>query len=195
MVGVDDTAYEINLDIPGVRKEDLTISVSNDALHEGGGNVLKIIGRTANVNMDVGIARAVQFYNDADWDKGLNTTHSDGHLRIRVARRSSASRPMWSTWQIPGHLPKGQLDRRFYNISERLKHSSEGNPKSSHFQWSSVVLPTMQWFAQAPERALAWWFNAYKHFSATGKDSYGRTVTTQRSHPPWASRPLSCVWA
>ena len=57
VVGVDDAAYEINLDIPGLRKEDLTISVSNDALRsewgngasvsEGVGNVLPIIGRTA----------------------------------------------------------------------------------------------------------------------------------------------------
>ena len=57
VVGVDDIAYEINLDIPGLRKEDLTISVSNDALRsewgngasvsEGVGNVLPIIGRTA----------------------------------------------------------------------------------------------------------------------------------------------------
>ena len=157
-----------------MRTEDLTISVSNDALSsewgsggegEGGGNVLRIIGRTANVNMDVGIARAVQFYNDADWDKGLNTTHSDGHLRIRVARRSSANRPMWSTWQIPGHLPESQLDRRFYDISEMLKGLNEREGYHSHGEWLSVVLPAMQWFAQAPERALAWWFNEYRHFS------------------------------
>ena len=157
-----------------MRKEDLTISVSSDALSseggsggegEGGGNVLRIIGRTANVNMDVGIARAVQFYNDADWDKGLNTTHSDGHLRIRVARRSSANCPMWSTWQIPGHLPESQLDRRFYDISERLKGTEEAARVPDAFNWQSVVLPAMQWFAQAPERALAWWFNEYKPFN------------------------------
>ena len=188
---VHDTAYEINLDIPGLRKEDLTISVSNDALRsewgsdasvsEGVGNVLQIIGRTANVNMDVAIARAVQFYNDADWDKGLNTTHSDGHLRIRVARRSSASRPMWSTWQIPGHLPESQLDRRFNDISERLERSYKKTFPNDPPRQSVVlpaVLPAMQWFAQAPERALAWWFNKYKHIEK--KERY-RTVTTNRA--------------
>ena len=187
VVRVDDATYEINLDIPGLRKEDLTISVSNDALRsergssgegEGVGNVLRIIGRTANVNMDVGIARAVQFYNDADWDKGLNTTHSDGHLRIRVARRSSANRPMWSTWQIPGHLPKSQLDRRFYDISERLKVERVKIGAEGYHYHGGVVLPAMQWFAQAPERALAWWFNEYKQIEV--KESY-RTVTIKRN--------------
>merc|ERR1712070_257661 len=102
VVGVDDIAYEINLAIPGLRKEDLTISVSNDALRSEWGNnasvsdsgkVLQIIGRTANANMDVGIARAVQLYSDADFDKGLNTTHADGRLTIRVARQTSATLP------------------------------------------------------------------------------------------------------
>ena len=130
--------------------------------------------------MDVGIARAVQFYNDADWDKGLNTTHSDGHLRIRVARRSSANRPMWSTWQIPGHLPKSQLDRRFYDISERLKveRLKVLNEREGYHYHGGVVLPAMQWFAQAPERALAWWFNEYKQIEV--KESY-RTVTIKRN--------------
>ena len=187
VVGFDDRAYEINFTL-GLRKEDLSFSISNNALRsewgngasvsEGVGNVLQIIGRTANVNMDVGIARAVQFYNDADWDKGLNTTHSDGHLRIRVARRSSANRPMWSTWQIPGHLPKSQLDRRFYDISERLKVERLNVGREGYHYHVGVVLPAMQWFAQAPERALAWWFNEYKQIEV--KESY-RTVTIKRN--------------
>ena len=74
---VHDTAYEITFDIPGLRKEDLTISVLDDgslsdrgggALLSDNGKLLQIIGRTANANMDVRIARAVQLYNDADWD-------------------------------------------------------------------------------------------------------------------------------
>ena len=112
---VHDTAYEITFDIPGLRKEDLTISVSNDALRSewgsdasvsDSGKLLQIIGRTANANMDVGIARAVQLYSDADFDKGLNTTHADGRLTIRVARQTSATLPLWSTWQLQGHLPE-----------------------------------------------------------------------------------------
>ena len=65
---------------------------------------------------------------------------------------------MWSTWQIPGHLPKSQLDRRFFQISERLKGLAEANYHASGFasgfQWQSVVLPAMQWFTQAPEKNL-----------------------------------------
>ena len=76
--------------IPGLRKEDLTISVSDS------GNVLHIIGRTTNDNMDVGVARAVQLYADADWERGLDITHIDGKLSVRVSRRTSATqtRPM-----------------------------------------------------------------------------------------------------
>ena len=112
---VHDTAYEITFEIPGLRKEDLTISVLDDgslsdkgnfALLSDSGKLLQIIGRTANANMDVGIARAVQLYSDADWDKGLNTTHADGRLTIRVARQTSATLPLWSTWQLQGHLPE-----------------------------------------------------------------------------------------
>jgi hypothetical protein len=98
VVRVDDAAYEIKFVIPGLRKEDLTISVSDS------GNVLHIIGRTTNDNMDVGVARAVQLYADADWERGLDSTHIDGKLSVRVSRRTSATqtRPMWSTWKLDG---------------------------------------------------------------------------------------------
>merc|ERR1719446_576116 len=71
-----------------------------------------------------------------------------------------------------------QLDRRFYDISETLKNSTEGKyvhrekfsdygrwKYVNDFGWQSVVLPAMQWFTQAPAKALAWWFNEYRHFS------------------------------
>tara|TARA_B100000513_G_scaffold111098_1_gene48352 strand:- start:60 stop:215 length:156 start_codon:yes stop_codon:yes gene_type:complete len=32
------------------------------------------------------------------------------------------------------------------------------------FGWQSVILPAMQWFTQAPAKALAW-LNEYRHFS------------------------------
>ncbi len=98
VIRVDDAAYEINFVIPGLRKEDLTISVSDS------GNVLHIIGRTTNDNIDVGVARAVQLYADADWERGLDSTHIDGKLSVRVSRRTSATqtRPMWSTWKLDG---------------------------------------------------------------------------------------------
>merc|ERR1719198_2282985 len=56
-------------------------------------------------------------------------------------------------------------------------------------EWLSVVLPAMQWFAQAPERALAWWFNKYKHieFKEKDKDPWGHpypTVTIKRNSSP-----------
>jgi hypothetical protein len=39
----------------------------------------------------------------------------------------------------------------------------------------------MQWFAQAPERALAWWFNEYKDFNKKELD-HGRYVNTRRKY-------------
>ena len=184
IVEVHDTAYEINLDIPGLRKEDLTISVSNDALRSewgsnasvsDSGKVLQIIGRTANANMDVGIARAVQLYSDADFDKGLNTTHADGRLTIRVARQTSATLPLWSTWQLQGHLhekivwnnvtgtPYIYSGRYSYYVHfkeaklkdvnhEKLK---DVNHEKGRCQLSFCIkIPSLQWLTQAPIQAL-----------------------------------------
>jgi len=176
VVRVDDAAYEIKFVIPGLRKEDLTISVSDS------GNVLHIIGRTTNDHMDVWVARAVQLYADADWERGLDITHIDGKLSIRVSRRSSATqtRPMWSTWKLDGPVPKRLSHwnpfRQSYGLtldfsSSYLRSYLRGRDwqylderyKSASIRklWANLAIPDLQWSAQAPADALNWWLAEY----------------------------------
>ena len=180
IVEVHDTAYEITFEIPGLRKEDLTISVLKDGSLSNSGKLLQIIGRTANANMDVGVARAVQLYSDADWDKGLNTTHADGRLTIRVERQTSATLPLWSTWQLQGHLPERivlnasvqpqyqskwgsghyymALDYNIVRFSE-AKLKDVDHKKNRCTQWFCIKqIPSLQWLTQAPVQALNFWF-------------------------------------
>ena len=117
--------------------------------------------------MDVGVARAVQLYNDANWDKGLNTTHADGRLTIRVARQTSATLPLWSTWQLQGHLPERIVRSLFPKLVSRETydvHFLEAKLKDVDYdkgrckQWFCMKIPSLQWLTQAPIQALKFWF-------------------------------------
>ena len=171
VVRVDDAAYDIKFVIPGLRKEDLTISVSDS------GNVLHIIGRTTNDHMDVWIARAVQLYADADWERGLDITHIDGKLSVRVSRRSSATqtRPMWSTWKLDGPVRRPYWWKPWFNLIDfssshlrsrqwqvfKSQYSSIYGSASARKLWANLAIPDLQWSAQAPAYALSSWLAKY----------------------------------
>ena len=107
---VEAAAYEIDIAIPGLRQEDLSVSVEGGALH--------FEGQTTTEDFDVAIARAVRLPTDADLASGINTTHADGIIKTRVARRatddlatadlgsgrrvfrSGATGVGWSTWLL-----------------------------------------------------------------------------------------------
>ena len=76
---IDDAVYEIKFTLPGLRKEDLRISVEGGALH--------FVGQTTTDDFDVGISRAVRLPADADLASAIkDTTHAEGIIKTRVPR-------------------------------------------------------------------------------------------------------------
>ena len=83
---IEDAAYEITFTIPGLRKEDLMITVEGGALY--------FVGQTTTDDFDVGISRAVRLPADADLASAINvTTHADGIIKTRVPRVNLQAQP------------------------------------------------------------------------------------------------------
>ena len=83
---IGDAVYWITFTIPGLRKEDLKISVEGGALY--------FVGQTTTDDFDVGISRAVRLPADADLASAINaTTHADGIIETRVPRVNLQAQP------------------------------------------------------------------------------------------------------
>ena len=131
---VEAAAYEIDIAIPGLRQEDLSVSVDGGALH--------FEGQTTTEDFDVAIARAVRLPTDADLASGINTTHADGIIKTRVARRatddlattdlgsgrrefrSGATGVGWSTWLLhPRPLRQFDEEDSLANIVNKVEQA------------------------------------------------------------------------
>lgn len=131
---VEAAAYEIDIAIPGLRQEDLSVSVEGGALH--------FEGQTTTSDFDVAIARAVRLPTDADLASGINTTHADGIIKTRVARRatddlattdlgsgrrefrSGATGVGWSTWLLhPRPLRQFDEEDSLANIVNKVEQA------------------------------------------------------------------------
>lgn len=131
---VEAAAYEIDIAIPGLRQEDLSVSVEGSALH--------FEGQTTTSDFDVAIARAVRLPTDADLASGINTTHADGIIKTRVARRatddlattdlgsgrrefrSGATGVGWSTWLLhPRPLRQFDEEDSLANIVNKVEQA------------------------------------------------------------------------
>ena len=98
---IEDAVYEITFTIPGLRKEDLRISVEGGALH--------FVGQTTTDDFDVGISRAVRLPADADLASAIkDTTHADGIIKTRVPRVNLQAQPEQPSEPIhPAQPPSG----------------------------------------------------------------------------------------
>ena len=80
----NENSYTLTLEAPGLRSEDVSISIDGD--------VMQVNGETKNERCHVSIARAVRLPVDADRDpQTIVTAHNDGIISIKMARKSAAA--------------------------------------------------------------------------------------------------------
>ena len=80
----NENSYTLTLEAPGLRSEDVSISIDGD--------VIKVNGETKNERCHVSIARAVRLPVDADRNpQTIVTAHNDGIISIKMARKSAAA--------------------------------------------------------------------------------------------------------